>query len=73
MIMVRTLLDQVDHSIVESFAQEGRRVITSRVYPTKAIDGAAQVFLFNNATGVSVRASVKVWQMNSADNKPFPL
>uniref|UniRef100_A0A7N0V9B9 Uncharacterized protein n=1 Tax=Kalanchoe fedtschenkoi TaxID=63787 RepID=A0A7N0V9B9_KALFE len=27
----------VDHSIVESFAQEGRVAITSRVYPTQAI------------------------------------
>ncbi|KAE9451615.1 hypothetical protein C3L33_16481, partial [Rhododendron williamsianum] len=32
----------VDHSIVESFAQGGRTVITSRIYPTRAIDGAAR-------------------------------
>ncbi|PPS17539.1 hypothetical protein GOBAR_AA03043 [Gossypium barbadense] len=30
----------VDHSIVESFAQGGRSVITSRIYPTEAINGA---------------------------------
>lgn len=63
---------QVDHSIVESFAQGGRTVITSRVYPTRAIYSAARVFLFNNATGVSVTASVKAWQMASATLKPFP-
>lgn len=63
----------VDHSIVESFVQGGRRVITSRVYPTKAINGAANVYMFNNATGTSVTASVKVWQMNSANLKPYPL
>ncbi|KAL0359032.1 UNVERIFIED_CONTAM: Beta-fructofuranosidase, soluble isoenzyme I [Sesamum angustifolium] len=40
-----TIRSLVDHSIVESFAQGGRRVITSRIYPTKAIDGAARVFL----------------------------
>ncbi|KAL6509439.1 Beta-fructofuranosidase, soluble isoenzyme I [Orobanche gracilis] len=63
----------VDHSIVESFAQGGRTVITSRIYPTNAIDGTARVFLFNNATGVSVTASVKIWKMDSADIHPFPL
>ncbi|KAA8533854.1 hypothetical protein F0562_031371 [Nyssa sinensis] len=63
----------VDHSIVESFAQGGRSVITSRVYPTKAIYSSARVFLFNNATGLKVTASVKIWEMNSAYNHPFPL
>ncbi|KAF9591353.1 hypothetical protein IFM89_003976 [Coptis chinensis] len=41
---------QVDHSIVEAFAQGGRTCITSRVYPTEAIGGATRLFLFNNAT-----------------------
>ncbi|KAG5153929.1 hypothetical protein AAZX31_05G054400 [Glycine max] len=61
----------VDHSIVESFAQGGRTVVTSRVYPTKAIYGAARLFLFNNATEATVTASLKVWQMNSAFIRPF--
>ncbi|XP_071703159.1 acid beta-fructofuranosidase-like [Rutidosis leptorrhynchoides] len=56
----------VDHSIIESFAQEGRVCITSRVYPTKAIYNDAQLFLFNNATASKVTASVNLWQMNSA-------
>ncbi|XP_076883875.1 beta-fructofuranosidase, soluble isoenzyme I-like [Bidens hawaiensis] len=63
----------VDHSIVESFAQGGRTVITSRVYPTKAIYSAAKVFLFNNATGVIVTANVNVWNMDSAKIDYFPL
>ncbi|XP_023762431.1 beta-fructofuranosidase, soluble isoenzyme I [Lactuca sativa] len=63
----------VDHSIVESFAQGGRTVITSRVYPTMAIYSAAKVFLFNNATGISVNANVNVWKMNSAQIDYFPL
>ncbi|KAI4384727.1 hypothetical protein MLD38_002842 [Melastoma candidum] len=63
----------VDHSIIESFAQGGRRVITSRVYPTQAIYGAARLFLFNNATGINVTASIKVWELNSAFIRPFPL
>lgn len=63
---------QVDHSIIESFGQGGRTVITSRVYPTKAIHGAAKVFLFNNATELNVTASLKTWQMNSAFIQPYP-
>nr|AFP23357.1 soluble acid invertase [Litchi chinensis] len=63
----------VDHSIVESFAQGGRTVITSRIYPTEAIYGSARLFLFNNATGVNVKATLKIWQMNSAFIHPFPL
>lgn len=63
----------VDHSIVESFAQGGRTVISSRVYPTEAIYGSARLFLFNNATGVNVKATLKIWQLNSAFIHPFPL
>ncbi|MFS7968960.1 putative beta-fructofuranosidase, Sucrose:sucrose fructosyltransferase [Helianthus anomalus] len=63
----------VDHSIVESFAQGGRTVISSRVYPTKAIYKAAKVFLFNNATDISVKASLKIWKMGPAKFKHFPL
>ncbi|XWS49780.1 hypothetical protein CRYUN_Cryun12cG0032200 [Craigia yunnanensis] len=62
----------VDHSIIESFAQGGRSVITSRVYPTKAIYGSAKVFLFNNATEASITASLKIWQMNPAFVQPYP-
>lgn len=62
----------VDHSIVESFAQGGRTCITSRVYPTEALYGAARVFLFNNATGANVTAtSLKIWQLNSALIHPY--
>nr|XP_043634732.1 beta-fructofuranosidase, soluble isoenzyme I-like [Erigeron canadensis] len=63
----------VDHSIVEGFAQGGRTVVTSRVYPTKAIYGAAKMFLFNNATGISVKASLKIWKMGEAQLDPYPL
>lgn len=76
---VRVLSDEklsmrvlVDHSIIESFAQEGRTVISSRVYPTEAIYGAARLFLFNNATGINIKATLKIWQLNSAFIRPFP-
>ncbi|KAJ1426513.1 Glycosyl hydrolase family 32, N-terminal [Sesbania bispinosa] len=62
----------VDHSIIESFGQGGRTVITSRVYPTEAIYGAARLFLFNNATDINIKASLKIWQLNSAFIRPFP-
>ena len=57
---------QIDHSIVESFAQGGRTCITSRVYPTKALGNEAQIMLFNNATDVNVTASLQIWQMGSS-------
>ncbi|CAN4127581.1 unnamed protein product [Withania somnifera] len=63
-LSLRTL---VDHSIVESFAQGGRIAITSRVYPTKAISENAKLYLFNNATDISITATIKIWQMNSAN------
>ncbi|KAG5558384.1 hypothetical protein RHGRI_008341 [Rhododendron griersonianum] len=68
-----SLRSLVDHSIVESFAQGGRTVVTSRIYPTKAIYGAARAFLFNNATGANVTASVKIWTLDSAYIHPYPL
>ncbi|CAM8993453.1 unnamed protein product [Rhodiola kirilowii] len=61
----------VDHSIVESFGQGGRTVITARVYPTQAIYAAAKLFIFNNATDLSVKASLKIWQLNDAFIRPF--
>ncbi|KAA8521883.1 hypothetical protein F0562_012803 [Nyssa sinensis] len=67
-----TLRILVDHSIVESFAQGGRTCITSRVYPTKAVYGEARLLLFNNATGTSITASLKIWQMNSAYIHSYP-
>ncbi|KAG2303154.1 hypothetical protein Bca52824_031805 [Brassica carinata] len=61
-----TMIILVDHPIVEAFGQSGRTCITSRVYPTKAIYGAAKLFLFNNAIDATITATFNVWQMNSA-------
>ncbi|XP_071727701.1 acid beta-fructofuranosidase 2, vacuolar-like [Rutidosis leptorrhynchoides] len=58
----------VDHSIVEGYAQGGRTCITSRIYPTEAINNDAKIFLFNNATKVNVTASLKIWQMGLSSN-----
>ncbi|XP_057249567.1 beta-fructofuranosidase, soluble isoenzyme I isoform X2 [Beta vulgaris subsp. vulgaris] len=61
----------VDHSIIEAFGQGGRTCITSRIYPTKAINGNAKVFIFNNATDSSVTASVKIWELDSINLSPY--
>jgi len=67
-ISVRTL---VDHSIVESYAQGGRRCITSRVYPTRSLNGAAKLFLFNNATTAVKVQTLNVWHMDSVSMHPY--
>lgn len=59
----------VDHSIVESFAQGGRTVMTSRVYPELAVKDAAHVFLFNNGTEPVTVKSVSTWEMKSVNIK----
>ncbi|KAJ7516157.1 hypothetical protein O6H91_22G045200 [Diphasiastrum complanatum] len=56
----------VDHSIVETFVQQGRACITSRVYPTIAIDRDAHVLLFNNGSESITMQTLQVWQMSSA-------
>ncbi|KAJ7516144.1 hypothetical protein O6H91_22G044800 [Diphasiastrum complanatum] len=55
----------VDHSIVETFVQQGIACITSRVYPTIAIDRDAHVFLFNNGNESITMQTLQVWQMSS--------
>ncbi|CAI0473333.1 unnamed protein product [Linum tenue] len=62
-LSLRTL---IDHSIVESFGAHGKSVITARVYPLLAIDGAAHLYAFNNGTQ-SVKASrLSAWSMKKA-------
>ncbi|XP_022131914.1 beta-fructofuranosidase, insoluble isoenzyme CWINV3-like isoform X2 [Momordica charantia] len=69
-ISLRTL---VDHSVVESFAGEGKTCITSRVYPTLAVDKDARLYAFNNGTQSVVISSLNVWNMSKAqinENQP---
>ncbi|GJS42128.1 beta-fructofuranosidase, soluble isoenzyme I-like protein [Tanacetum coccineum] len=62
----------IDPSIVEGFVQGGRTIITSRVYLTKEIYEGAKVYLFNNATSTSVKASLKIGQMAPVEIQPYP-
>ncbi|CAM6083043.1 unnamed protein product [Calypogeia fissa] len=57
----------VDHSIVETFVQGGRQAVTSRVYPTVALNEDSHLFLFNNgSTPIKVK-NLDVYQMNNAN------
>jgi beta-fructofuranosidase len=59
-----SLRSLIDHSVVESFGEGGKTVITSRVYPTLAVGEDAHLFLFNNGTETVTVESVDAWSMN---------
>ncbi|KAH7331169.1 hypothetical protein KP509_20G018500 [Ceratopteris richardii] len=61
----------VDHSIVETFAQGGRVCITSRVYPTLALDENAKLFVFNNGTMPITLQQLDAWQMSKVYMHPY--
>lgn len=54
----------IDHSVVESFADKGKTVITSRVYPTLAINEKAHLFAFNNGSAAVHIKGLSAWSMN---------
>ncbi|KAL3682058.1 hypothetical protein R1sor_000080 [Riccia sorocarpa] len=59
-----TLRTIVDHSVVETFAQGGRTVVTSRVYPTLAVNDGAYFYLFNNGVG-AVHFFIRAFRSNA--------
>ncbi|CAL1360557.1 unnamed protein product [Linum trigynum] len=58
-----SLRSLIDHSVVESFAEGGKTVITSRVYPTLATGTKARLFLFNNGTEEIKVDKLTAWNM----------
>ncbi|KAF3434103.1 hypothetical protein FNV43_RR25206 [Rhamnella rubrinervis] len=58
-----SLRSLIDHSIVESFGGEGKACITSRVYPTLAIEGGAHLYAFNNGTQNVQITNLSAWSM----------
>ncbi|XP_019196235.1 PREDICTED: beta-fructofuranosidase, insoluble isoenzyme CWINV1-like [Ipomoea nil] len=62
-LSLRCLIDQ---SIVESFGEGGKVCITSRVYPSMAIDGEAHLYAFNNGSENIWISSLSAWSMNKA-------
>ncbi|KAK7261701.1 hypothetical protein RIF29_28018 [Crotalaria pallida] len=63
-LSLRTL---IDHSVVESFGAEGRACITSRVYPTLAINDKAKLYAFNNGTSNVKITRLSAWSMKKAN------
>ena len=58
-----SLRSLIDHSVVESFGAKGKTVITSRVYPTKAVGDNAHLFVFNNGSQPVTVESLNAWNM----------
>ncbi|XP_024186926.1 beta-fructofuranosidase, insoluble isoenzyme 3 isoform X1 [Rosa chinensis] len=60
-----SLRSLIDHSVVESFGAGGKTCITSRVYPTLAVDNKAHLYVFNNGTEAVTIESLDAWTMNA--------
>ncbi|KAK9075820.1 hypothetical protein SSX86_004149 [Deinandra increscens subsp. villosa] len=58
-----SLRSLIDHSVVESFGEGGKTVITSRVYPTLAVQEHAHLYLFNNGTEAVTVQTLDAWSM----------
>ncbi|KOM48860.1 hypothetical protein LR48_Vigan07g256400 [Vigna angularis] len=62
-----SLRSLIDRSIVESFGEKGKICITSRVYPSLAIDKDAHLFAFNNGRQSVVISELNAWSMKHAE------
>jgi len=58
---------QIDRSIIESFGDGGKAVITSRVYPLLAIEKDAHLYVFNNGSQSVAISQLNAWSMNQAE------
>ncbi|KAJ8537622.1 hypothetical protein K7X08_014162 [Anisodus acutangulus] len=61
-----SLRSLIDNSVVESFGAGGKTCITSRVYPTLAINEKAHLFVFNNGTEPITIETLDAWSMGKA-------
>ncbi|XP_059646665.1 beta-fructofuranosidase, insoluble isoenzyme 1 [Cornus florida] len=61
-----SLRSLIDHSVVESYGAGGRACITSRVYPTIAVQNDAHLYVFNNGTETVTVDNLSAWNMNAA-------
>ncbi|KAJ1442814.1 Glycosyl hydrolase family 32, N-terminal [Sesbania bispinosa] len=62
-----SLRSLIDRSIIESFGEGGRVCITSRVYPSLAIDKNANLYVFNNGSHSVVISKLYAWSMKKAE------
>ncbi|KAL2899582.1 Fructan 6-exohydrolase [Bienertia sinuspersici] len=56
----------VDHSIVESFGANGKNCITTRVYPTLAVNDKAKLYAFNYGKEDVEITKLSAWSMKKA-------
>ncbi|KAJ4705288.1 Beta-fructofuranosidase, insoluble isoenzyme 1 [Melia azedarach] len=61
--MKLSLRSLIDNSVVESFGAGGKTCITSRVYPTLAIQNDAHLYVFNNGSGIITVENLNAWSM----------
>ncbi|OAY40984.2 beta-fructofuranosidase, insoluble isoenzyme 1 [Manihot esculenta] len=67
-----SLRSLIDHSVVSSFGEGGKTVITSRVYPTLAVFHKAHLFVFNNGSETITVEKFNAWSMkNPIMNRGF--
>ncbi|KAJ1442815.1 Glycosyl hydrolase family 32, N-terminal [Sesbania bispinosa] len=62
-----SLRSLIDRSIIESFGEGGRVCITSRVYPSLAIDKNANLYVFNNGRQSVMISKLNAWSMKQAE------
>ncbi|KAK6945350.1 Glycosyl hydrolase family 32, C-terminal [Dillenia turbinata] len=58
-----SLRSLIDRSVVESFGAGGKTCISSRVYPTLAIMGSANLYAFNNGSEAITIEKLTAWSM----------
>ncbi|CAI9301084.1 unnamed protein product [Lactuca saligna] len=61
-----SLRSLIDHSVIESFAEGGMTVISSRVYPTLAVAENAHLHVFNNGSEIITIERLNAWSMKTA-------
>ncbi|MCE0480874.1 Beta-fructofuranosidase, insoluble isoenzyme cwinv1 [Datura stramonium] len=61
------LVEWIDHSIVESFGGGGKVCMTTRVYPTLAINDDAHIFVFNNGSQHVDISTLTAWSLKQAN------
>lgn len=64
-----SLRSLIDHSVVESFAEGGKTVITSRVYPMIATSCNTRLYVFNNGHETITVEKLHAWSMKTAHIK----
>ncbi|PON82874.1 Glycoside hydrolase [Trema orientale] len=60
-----SLRSLIDHSVVESFGAGGKTCITSRVYPSLAVQNDAHLYLFNNGSETVTVETLNAWSMSN--------